>query len=74
MTRGEMLSQVCERLPKDEYGAVRYEDICGVLGYDPDCPQMSEVGHDGVCFPRTEDLPSEIKDGPVRLFLRGMEL
>ena len=48
---------------------VRYEDICEVLGYDPDCPQMCEVGHDGVCFPLTEDLPSEIKDGPVRLFL-----
>ena len=74
MTSGEMLSQVCERLPKDEYGAVRYEDICAVFGYDPDCPQMSEVVHDGVCFPQTEDLPSEIKDGPVRLFLRGMEL
>lgn len=69
MTSGEMLSQVCERLPKDEHGAVRYEDICGVFGYDPDCPQMREVGHDGVCFPRTEDLSSEMKDGPVRLFL-----
>ena len=68
MTRGEMLLQVCERLPKDEYGAVRYEDICGVLGYDPDCPQMSEVGHDGICFPLTEDLTAERKDGPVRLF------
>ena len=68
MTRGVMLSQVCERLPKDEHGAVRYEDICGVFGYDPDCRQPCEAGHERVCFPWTEDLTAERKDGPVRLF------
>lgn|GEM_PF-4568647 len=41
MTLGEMLSQVCERLPKDEHGAVRYEDICGVFG-DPDEDEDNE--------------------------------
>lgn len=55
MTLGEMLSGVCERLPKDEHGAVRYEDICGVFGYDPDCRQPCEAGHERVCFPLTED-------------------
>lgn len=68
MTRGEMLSGVCERLPKDSDGAVRYEDICGVFGYDPDCRQPCEAGHERVCFPLTEDLTDERKDGPVRLF------
>ena len=68
MTRGVMLSQVCERLPKDEHGAVRYEDICGVFGYDPDCRQPCEAGHERVCFLWTEDLTAERKDGPVRLF------
>lgn len=68
MTRGDLLSQVCERLPRDENGAVRYEDICGVFGYDPDCRQPCEAGHERVCFPLTEDLTAERKDGPVRLF------
>lgn len=67
MTRGEMLSGVCERLPRDEYGAVRYEDICGVLGYDPDCPQMREVGHDGVCFPSWDSLTAKDKKAYRRL-------
>ena len=56
MTRGEMLSQVCERLPRDSDGAVRYEDICGVFGYDPVCPQPCEAGHECVCFPSWDSL------------------
>ena len=68
MTRGEMLSQVCERLPRDSDGAVRHEDICSVFGFDAVCPQMREAGRERVCFPRTEDLTAERKDGPVRLF------
>ena len=68
MMSGVLLSEVIQRLPKDSDGSVRYEDICAVLGYDSDCPQTREACHDGVCFPQTEDLPSEIKDKPVRLF------
>ena len=69
MMSGVLLSGVIERLPKDSDGAVRYEDICAVFGCDAVFPQTCEACHDGVCFPRTEDLPSGMEDKPVRLFL-----
>lgn len=59
---GCLLAGVIQRLPKNDDGSVNYEDICEIFG------ETCEAGHDGVCFPRTEDLPSEMKDGPVRLF------
>lgn len=65
---GCLLAGVIQRLPKNDDGSVNYEDICEIFGYDPDCPQTREAGHDGVCFPQTEDLTAERKDEPVRLF------